>query len=101
MERDIRERDELAARIRERDKKTSRHVASKSEVRAAAEASKRLNIAETDDRGKIMDKLRYESRKHYLGKRKEDKKMELESMVQDDEQLFSNEKYFLKAKVFV
>jgi pre-mRNA-splicing factor ATP-dependent RNA helicase DHX16 len=94
LERDVKERDELAARIRERDKKTTRHVVSKSEAKASAEATKRLNIAdkEIQDKQKVLDQLRYESRKQYLSKRKEDKKMELEAMVRDEEQLFSHEK---------
>lgn len=67
---------------------------SKSEARAAAEATKRLNIAEKEiqDKQKVLSQLRYESRKQYLAKRKEDKKMELESMVRDEEQLFAQEK---------
>uniref|UniRef100_A0A914EIC2 RNA helicase n=1 Tax=Acrobeloides nanus TaxID=290746 RepID=A0A914EIC2_9BILA len=101
LERDVKERDELAARIRERDKKTTRHVASKSEAKASAEATKRLNIAdkEIQDKQKVLDQLRYESRKQYLSKRKEDKKMELEAMVRDEEQLFSHEKLTEREKL--
>jgi len=43
------------------------------------------------DKDDIMRKARYESRKQYLEKRKEDKKMELEAIVQDDERMFSRE----------
>ena len=57
-----------------------------------AEAQKRLRIADTDEKDKVIDKLRYESRKSYLAKRKEDKRMELEAQVQDDETLFGKEK---------
>ncbi len=51
----------------------------------------RLNLVEMDDKKDMMDKLRYESRKQYLGKRKEDKKYELEAIVQDDDVMFAKE----------
>jgi pre-mRNA-splicing factor ATP-dependent RNA helicase DHX16 len=91
-QRDIEERDALAKRIREKEKQNTRHVMSKSEARSMAEAQKRLRIADTDEKDKVIDKLRYESRKSYLAKRKEDKRMELEAQVQDDETLFGKEK---------
>lgn len=90
-QRDIEERDALAKRIKEREKKNTRHIMSKSEARSMAEAQKRLKISETEEKEEMMDKLRYESRKSYLSKRKEDKRMELEALVRDDEQLFSKE----------
>uniref|UniRef100_A0A915EVT8 Uncharacterized protein n=1 Tax=Ditylenchus dipsaci TaxID=166011 RepID=A0A915EVT8_9BILA len=97
---DVEERDALAKRIRERDKKDTRHIVSKSEAKAAAEASKRLNIADDQKKDKtvLLDKLRYESRKDYLAKRKEDKKMELEAKVIDDETIFANEELTAQEK---
>lgn len=90
---DIAERDAFAQRIKEKDSKTTRKIMSKSEKKAAEEASKRLNIAGEDaaDKDALLSKLREESRKAYLSKRKEDKKMELEALVMDDETLFSKE----------
>lgn len=93
-EKDKLERDEFAKRVREREKKSTRRIVSKSEAKAAAEAKKRLKLAETtsaDDKVELMEKLRYESRKDYLAKRKEDKTYELEAIVRDDEVLFGNE----------
>lgn len=93
-EKDKVERDEFAKRVREREKKSTRRIVSKSEAKAAAEATKRLKLAETtsaDDKAELMEKLRYESRKDYLSKRKEDKTYELEAIVRDDEVLFGNE----------
>lgn len=93
-EKDKEERDQLAKRIREKEKKNTRHIASKSETAAAAEATKRLKIADeakTKDTTYLMEKLRYESRKDYLTKRKEDKTYELEALVHDDEALFGKE----------
>lgn len=95
VRKDTIERDELAKRIREREKKNTRNVALKSESKAAAEASKRLKISDSKDTDHLMDKLRYESRKDYLAKRKEDKTYELEALVRDDEVLFGKEERYL------
>lgn len=46
-----------------------------------------------------MDKLRYESRKSYLAKRKDDKRMELEAEVLDDKTIFAREKLTRKEKM--
>nr|CAD48140.1 hypothetical protein [Brugia malayi] len=90
-EQDLRERDELAARIRQRDKEKTRNIVTKSEKKAEEEAAKRLKL-ETKDRTKIVSQLREESRKQYLSKRKDDKLDELEKIVEDDEHFFANER---------
>uniref|UniRef100_A0A0N5AH93 RNA helicase n=1 Tax=Syphacia muris TaxID=451379 RepID=A0A0N5AH93_9BILA len=90
-ERDLRERDELAARIRQRDKERTRNIVERNDKKAAEEAAKRLKL-EDGDRRKIIPELREQSRKEYLKKRKADKLVELERMVNDDKTLFSNEK---------
>jgi pre-mRNA-splicing factor ATP-dependent RNA helicase DHX16 len=46
---------------------------------------------EAEDRSKIIPKLRVESRRKYLEKRKEDKVLELEADIIDDEYLFQEE----------
>ncbi|VDN59099.1 unnamed protein product [Dracunculus medinensis] len=89
-EKDIRERDELAARIRQKDKERTRNVVARNDKKAEEEAAKRLKL-ENADREKIIPQLRYESRKQYLAKRKVDKLDELEKMVEDDELYFKNE----------
>lgn len=43
---------------------------------------------ETDAKDKLIPKLRVESRRKYLEKRKEDKVTELEADILDDEYLF-------------
>lgn len=70
---------------------------SKSEAKAASEASKRLNIADanSDNKKDLLDKLRYKSRKEYLSKRKDDMAMELEFRVHDDETIFAQEELVL------
>lgn len=57
----------------------------------AAEAAKRLKIMEIDAKEKLVPKLRIESRRKYLEKRKEDKVAELEADIVDDEYLFDEE----------
>lgn len=94
-QKDIEERDALSKRIKEKESKNTRHIMSKSEARSFAEAQKRLKLdtEKEEDKAVMLDKLRYESRKSYLNKRKEDKRMELEAQVRDDETLFAKEKF--------
>lgn len=56
--------------------------------RAYEEAAKRLKL-EHENRDKIIPRLRIESRRKYLEKRKEDKVAELEADIIDDEYLFN------------
>lgn len=58
--------------------------------KAYEEAAKRLKIdAEMQD--KLIPRLRVESRRKYLEKRKEDKVQELEADIIDDEYLFNED----------
>ncbi|PIO75689.1 hypothetical protein TELCIR_02247 [Teladorsagia circumcincta] len=81
LDRDIKERDELAARIRKREKEKTRNVLEQ----------KRKIPDNKDKESYTIDKLREESRRQYLAKRKDDKLDELRKVVQDDEMLFANE----------
>nr|CDJ94565.1 DNA RNA helicase and Helicase-associated region and Domain of unknown function DUF1605 domain containing protein [Haemonchus contortus] len=81
LDRDIKERDELAARIRKREKEKTRNVLEQ----------KRKIPDNKDKEAYSIDKLREESRRQYLAKRKEDKLDELRKVVHDDEVLFANE----------
>lgn len=87
---DIRERDEFASRLKKRDEERTRNIVQASDKRAYEEAAKRLKM-ETEDREKMIPKLRVESRRKYLEKRKEDKVAELEADIIDDEYLFEEE----------
>ncbi|EGT41322.1 CBN-MOG-4 protein [Caenorhabditis brenneri] len=80
LDADIAERDALAARINKKEKERTRNVMEKKR-----EDNK-------DKEGTSIDKLREESRRQYLRKRKVDKIDELEAIVYDDETLFANEK---------
>lgn len=77
---DIRERDALAKRIKQRDK----------DKKKDGSLLKSKSREYTNDPKEIA-RLRYESRKGYLKKRKDDKLDELELLVKDDETIFSNE----------
>lgn len=85
--RDLKERDEFAKRLRKRDEDKIKKVAETSSKKSYEEAAKRLKL-EAEDRDKIIPKLRVQSRRKYLVKRKDDKVVELEADIADDEYLF-------------
>uniref|UniRef100_T1JFW1 Uncharacterized protein n=1 Tax=Strigamia maritima TaxID=126957 RepID=T1JFW1_STRMM len=78
------ERDEFADRLKRKDKTKTRNIIV--EKSGFEEAAKRLGV---EDRKKIIPKLRVESRRKYLIKRKEDKLVELECDIQDEDYFFS------------
>ena len=84
---DLKERDEFHQRMIAKDKEKQRNIATKSDKKAFEEAAKRL-AQEKQDREKMIPELRKESRRAYLGKRKEDKLLELKADILDDEYLF-------------
>ena len=89
--RDLKERDEFAKRLKDRDDaKTKKVVENSSSKRAYEEAAKRLKL-ELEDRDKAVNHLRIQSRRKYLEKRKDDKVAELEADILDDEYLFNDE----------
>ncbi|CAA9997872.1 unnamed protein product [Nesidiocoris tenuis] len=87
---DRRARDEFAARLRKRDKEKTRNIATSSDKKAFEEAAKRLKL-DAENQEKLIPRLRIESRRKYLEKRKEDKVQELEADILDDEYLFADE----------
>lgn len=87
---DLKERDEFANRLKERDAGRTRNIVHASDKKAYEEAAKRLKM-ETEDREKMIPMLRVQSRRKYLEKRKEDKIVELEADIADDEYLFEEE----------
>lgn len=87
---DLKERDEFANRLKKRDEERTRNIIQASDRRAYEEAAKRLKL-ENADREKIIPKLRIQSRRKYLEKRKDDKLAELEADIADDEYLFEEE----------
>lgn len=59
--------------------------------KAYEEAAKRLKLENEREKEKVIPRLRVESRRKYLEKRKEDKVIELEANILDDEYLFDTE----------
>jgi pre-mRNA-splicing factor ATP-dependent RNA helicase DHX16 len=86
---DLKERDEFSARLKEKDKNKTRNIAVKNDKKSFEEAAKRLKL-EAEDRKKIVPNLRVESRRLYLEKRKDDKLALLEGDIADEEYLFSD-----------
>ncbi|KZT11997.1 pre-mRNA splicing factor [Laetiporus sulphureus 93-53] len=93
---DLKERDELAERIKQRNReRTKRVVEDKSSkaVGAAAEAAERRRLAEdTEARERAMPNLREHSRQEYLTKREMQRIELLRREIADDEALFAGMK---------
>ncbi|GBP12389.1 Pre-mRNA-splicing factor ATP-dependent RNA helicase DHX16 [Eumeta japonica] len=86
---DLKERDEFAKRLKERDKSKVKKTTESSNHKLYEEAAERLKL-EAEDRKKLLPKLRVQSRRKYLEKRKEDKVTELAADIADDEYLFDD-----------
>ena len=114
-ERDIRERDEFAARLAERDKAKSKNldergmgskddaVDTQDAIRRRQEYEKRLARGEEvvdEATGKVLtlDRLREESRRQYLKKREERELTLLEKSLEDEKELFGEDGEGLTAK---
>lgn len=96
--RDLKERDEFSKRLKDKDDtKTRKVVEAQTSKKAFEEAAKRLKI-EHEDRDNLVPKLRIQSRREYLMKRKEDKVAELEADILDDEYLFDASKLTRREK---
>ena len=93
---DLKERDEFAERVKQRDKERTKRVVedrSSKAVGAAAEAAERRRLAEdAEARGIAMPKLREHSRQEYLSKRELQRIELLRREIADDEALFAGMK---------
>lgn len=88
---DIKERDDFAARLRAKDQNKVRKIVDKDEQKAVEEAAKRLKLQSDASNSKdVVERLRIESRRKYLEKRKEDQLELLEGDLRDEEKLFSD-----------
>ncbi|CAD5115917.1 unnamed protein product [Dimorphilus gyrociliatus] len=94
---DLKERDELSERIKEKDKNSTRNIMSKSDKKAYEEAAKRLKM-QKQDKQKIVPELRDKSRKEYLEKRRKEKIDDLELQIQEEEYYFKDTKLTEKEK---
>ncbi|XP_055590392.1 pre-mRNA-splicing factor ATP-dependent RNA helicase DHX16 [Uranotaenia lowii] len=86
--RDIKERDEFSQRLKKKDEDRTRKVVESTSRKAYEEAAKRLKL-DAEDKERLIPKLRIQSRRQYLEKRKDDKVAELEADILDDEYLFN------------
>ena len=77
---DLKERDELAKRLVEKDEE-------KRKTRKYASSAQNL-LAENEEREQMLPELRKKSRREYLSKRKDDKLVELEDDLADEDYLF-------------
>ena len=97
-EKDIKERDEFAERLKKKDKENTRQIMSKSDKKAYKEAKKRL-LQETEDRKGIVPDIRKLSRQEYLKKRQADKLEDLAAELQEEEYFFGDAKLTKREKV--
>ena len=81
---DLKERDEFAERLKKKDKESQRNVISATKSSSEAEKRRQLEAGGKE----VIDRLRIESRRQYLKKREDDKLLELEADIMDDEYLF-------------
>lgn len=86
-EKDLRERDEFAERLKKRDKEHTRNLAEKSDKKAHEEARKRLQMEEKDKRA-LVPELRDRARKEYVKKRKMEKVDMLREDIEEEEKMF-------------
>ena len=89
-DKDLEQRDAFSQRLRDKDKQQTRNVLSKSEKKAYEEAKKRLEM-ESADRRTIVPELRKQSRRDYLGKRREYKIEDLEAEIIEEDLFFGGE----------
>ncbi|XP_025112674.1 pre-mRNA-splicing factor ATP-dependent RNA helicase DHX16-like [Pomacea canaliculata] len=94
---DLKERDEFAKRLKDKDKEKTRSIVSKSESKAYEEAKRRLQM-ETEDRRRVVPELRKKSRREYLKMRGVNKLDDLEAEVEDEKYLFGDMKLTEKEK---
>lgn len=97
---DIRERDEFAARLKERDKLKTKNVEEKKySTREEKEAAERKRLAlDREARLKGLPDLRVRSRQEYLKKREEQRLELLSKKIQDEEMLFKGEELTYKER---
>ncbi|KAI8922414.1 pre-mRNA splicing factor [Powellomyces hirtus] len=90
---DLKERDEFAARLREKDKEKTKKLIEDRSSKDEAEARKRRSIADDKNaRIEVMPDIRERSRQEYLKKREEQRLQLLQKRIEDEEFLFKGEK---------
>ncbi|KAG0181537.1 hypothetical protein DFQ29_008001 [Apophysomyces sp. BC1021] len=91
--RDIKERDELAERIKEKDKEKTKKMVEDRSSKEGSEARKRRNLADDKDaRQAALPSLRERSRQEYLKLREQQQMELLRKEVEDEEYLFRDQR---------
>ena len=92
VEEDLRERDEFARRLQERDKEKTRNLADHESAKAKELAERRRLLAEDRAaRDALLPQLREKARQTYLAPRSELKLTEKELLLREEERLFREE----------
>ncbi|CEI93326.1 Putative Adenosinetriphosphatase [Rhizopus microsporus] len=90
---DLRERDELAQRIKEKDKQKTKKVVEDRSAKEGSEAFKRRNLADDKEaRQRALPELRVLSNQKYLKLREQQQLLLLEKEIEDEERFFSGQK---------
>ncbi|KAG1524521.1 hypothetical protein G6F52_004122 [Rhizopus delemar] len=90
---DIQERDELAQRLKDKDKNKTKKVVEDRSAKEGSEAYKRRNLADDKEaRQKALPELRVLSNQKYLKLREEQQLLLLEKEIEDEERFFSGQK---------
>jgi pre-mRNA-splicing factor ATP-dependent RNA helicase DHX16 len=90
---DLKERDELAQRLKDKDKNNTRKVVEDRSAKEGSEAHKRRNLADDREaRQHALPDLRVRSRQEYMKMRQEQQLMLLEQEIEDEKRFFSGQK---------
>ncbi|CAG8496477.1 12910_t:CDS:10, partial [Acaulospora colombiana] len=90
---DLKERDEFAKRLRDKDKERVKKLVEDRSSKAESEAAKRRNLADdADARRQILPEIRERSRQIYLKDRTDKQLQMLELGILDEETFFKDEK---------
>lgn len=90
---DIKERDELAQRLKDKDKERTKKLVEDRSAKEGSEAQKRRNLADDKKaRQEALPELRTRSNQQYLKYREEQQLALLEQEIADEERFFSGQK---------
>jgi pre-mRNA-splicing factor ATP-dependent RNA helicase DHX16 len=96
---DLKERDEFAKRLRQKDKEKTKKLVEDRSSKAESEAAKRRNLADDSEaRRKVLPNIRERSRQEYLRDRTDKQMKMLELGILDEDMLFKDEKLTKKEK---
>ncbi|CAB4383540.1 unnamed protein product [Rhizophagus irregularis] len=96
---DLKERDEFAKRLRQKDKEKTKNLVEDRSSKAESETAKRRNLADdAEARKKVLPDIRERSRQEYLRDRTDKQMKMLELGILDEDTLFKDEKLTKKEK---